>query len=634
MGAERVEKPPGDLEIPGYHVIRLIASGGMGSVYEAERLTTGGRFAVKVIRPQLLTGSSYIRRFEREVKALRSIRHPHVVDIFEWHLPDSAGGGLPYVVMELLIGESLEHLLRRMERMRAAQAVSVMLQVLDGLAAAHELGVIHRDLGPSNIFLCVEAGDRLCVKLLDFGLVRPVDDAATGPAVTQEGTLMGKPGYVAPEMFRGEHLDARSDLFACGMLMYRMLAGELPYRERQADLLWVERYGDRASAREYPGPRSVQPDVPEVLDAIVARAIRTRPEDRFASARVMQSMLLPLRVASARAEEEITTTIRSGAALAGEAVRSGGIEKPGRGLAAAGREEQLRPLQPSDRAARAARELHTQEAGATTAFGVRATRSEPASPRGRREVRLAAFAVMAAAAAIVVMLGYRRLSGPAPGEEASRAAPVGSAAVAGAGLPAEPSIPASPPSDPAPVESAAGEVRAGVDASATESSSEPTAVGPQAGTATAVPARGDAGYPERLPRNPWAATRPGPASGIVPEGAALLPPELPPAPTVHLRFVGVPEGAEVRVDGRPVPPDGADVPRSVEPVRVTVTATGDDYAPFAQGVVPTMDREVRVRLEPRAAGSAAAAARDAGSAPDGMVQGRFGTVFVTEFGDP
>jgi serine/threonine protein kinase len=581
-----------DLEVPGYRLLRRIASGGMGSVYEAERLTTGGHFAIKVVRPELLGDATFIARFEREVRALRSIRHPNVVDIFEWRVADSGGQDVPFVVMELLAGESLAQLLGRMERMRAGQVVAVMLQVLDGLAAAHEIGVIHRDLGPSNIFLSVEPGGRLLVKLLDFGLARPVDDGPSGAGVTQKGMLVGKPGYVAPEMFRGEHLDARADLFACGMLMFWMLTGELPYRERQSDLLWGERYAEREAGREYPGPRTLQPDVPEALDAIVARAIRKRPADRYASARAMQSVLLPLREAGESWEAEITTTVLAAAELA-RRVASPSV--PAAHPDAPPLRERDAPqgmLRPSDRAAQAARELKTQEVSGTAAFTARESQVESLPGRGRRLAKVAAVVVGVAVVVTLLALALGRTnSSPGGGPLASQTAdvPVGTLASA---------APAT--LDPAPT--------------ATEH--------PDADAANQAP-------PMSQPSSP--------APDVAATAEASAP--LLAAPTVRLTFVGVPGGAEVRVDGRPVTGTTLDVPRSSAPVRVSVVLRGSAYRPFVQDIVPTEGREVRVRLQrasvatgssgPTAEPDAASAARDAGP-----VQGRFGTVFALDFDKP
>jgi serine/threonine-protein kinase len=205
--------------IPGYRMVRPIGAGGMGTVYEAEKLATHQTFAVKLMRGDFGEDDSHLLRFVREVKALREIRHPNVVDVYEWEVPKQGGGGRPYVVMEFLKGETLQDLLRRERLLPPRPAVAVMLQVLDGLAAAHGVGVVHRDLGPSNVFLVADPERKLDVKLLDFGLARPLLGDDAGVAVTQPGTMMGKPAYAAPESFDELGLGPVADILACGMIL-------------------------------------------------------------------------------------------------------------------------------------------------------------------------------------------------------------------------------------------------------------------------------------------------------------------------------------------------------------------------------------------------------------------------------
>jgi serine/threonine protein kinase len=278
--------------VPGYRLLRPIGAGGMGSVYEGEKLSTHETFAVKLIREHLTADASYLARFEREITVLRAIRHPNVVDVFEWSFGDAEHDVRPYVVMELLEGESVDQLVRREKILPPARAVGILLQVLEGLAAAHAQGVLHRDLGPSNMFIALTARGKLSVKLLDFGLARAMLGGDAGRSVTQEGTLMGKPAYVSPEHFLGRPLDPRSDLFACGVVLFRMLTGRLPYKSSDAQMLWVERWSERESAAELPSVRDIIPDLPEPLAHVVARALRKNPDQRYRSALEMQADLL------------------------------------------------------------------------------------------------------------------------------------------------------------------------------------------------------------------------------------------------------------------------------------------------------------------------------------------------------
>jgi serine/threonine-protein kinase len=291
-----VAPPPGSAppDIPGYRILRTVGAGGMGSVYAVEQLSTHQLFALKLILGRHSVDASFVQRFEREVGALREIRHPNVVQVFAWHLPqDSSGPVPPYLVMELLRGEGLDQLLRREPRLPPGRTVALMLQVLDAIAAAHRIGVLHRDIGPGNVFLVPQPEGGVTAKVLDFGLARVAGGGPSdGSDLTQPGTVLGKPGYIAPELLLDRSADERVDVFACGMLLYRMLTGRLPFSQKKAELLWAERFAERANTNEYPPPSQFVPEVPDVLDAIVARAVRRRPEDRYPTAREMQDSLL------------------------------------------------------------------------------------------------------------------------------------------------------------------------------------------------------------------------------------------------------------------------------------------------------------------------------------------------------
>jgi len=311
------------ITIPGYRIVRPLATGGMGAVFEVEKLATRKRFAAKFLHEHLATEREYRLRFEREVGALCAVRHPHIVNIFGWRLPAVGEGGKPYILMELLHGEGLDQILAREVALPPRRAISILLQVLDGLAAAHQAGVIHRDLGPSNVFLTAQPHGDPLVKLLDFGLAGPTGGGEARINVTQAGTVMGKPAYVAPEMFERKPIDARSDIFACGVLLFRMVSGRLPYREQDPSLLWIERYAERQERREYPRLRDVLAVVPEVLDEVCWRAMRRNPDERFHSARAMQMDLLEVDAELARLAGETSES-----ALSWSEVAAPGMDRP------------------------------------------------------------------------------------------------------------------------------------------------------------------------------------------------------------------------------------------------------------------------------------------------------------------
>ncbi|MDI7270081.1 MAG: serine/threonine-protein kinase, partial [Myxococcota bacterium] len=204
--------------IPGYRIVRTIGAGGMGIVCEAEKLATHETFALKVMHQHLAADPAHAARFEREVNALRAIRHPNVIDIYEWSFSPVGSGEASFVVMELLEGETLQQLLRREGLLPPRRAVAFMLQVLDGLAAAHRVGVLHRDLAPSNVFLAARADGKPRVKILDFGLARSILGEEGSAAVTQPGTVMGKPAFAPPELFHEQPVGEADDIFGCGMI--------------------------------------------------------------------------------------------------------------------------------------------------------------------------------------------------------------------------------------------------------------------------------------------------------------------------------------------------------------------------------------------------------------------------------
>lgn len=309
-------------------MLRALGRGGMGSVFLAEKISTGEPFAIKFLRQDCMEDPSYFARFEREVSALRSIRHPNVVNVYGWSIPqDTDGDDRPYVIMEYLEGEGLDKVLARLKKLQPLAAVRIMLQVLDGLAAAHVIGVVHRDLGPSNIFLIPRQRGRFHVKILDFGLARSLQVAEHQSELTQQGTLMGKPAYVAPEALTGQPVDGRSDIFGCGVLLFRMLTGGFPYKESDSHLLWVERLRDARSATEYAPPSAIDPTVLPALDRIVQRAMRVKVEDRYATVEQMQEELLEVETtlvgdASSRGD---WSSSRPGIPTLGEVSSGGGL---------------------------------------------------------------------------------------------------------------------------------------------------------------------------------------------------------------------------------------------------------------------------------------------------------------------
>jgi non-specific serine/threonine protein kinase len=259
-----------------YVVVSPLGAGGMGEVYRARDARLNREVAVKVLPAALAADPDRLRRFEAEARAAAAVSHPNVLAVY-----DVSATGTPYVVFELLEGETLRARMAAGD-LSPARAVELAMQVGRGLAAAHEKGIVHRDLKPDNVFVTRDGQ----AKILDFGLARfvevPADSdlsAAATLARTGIGALVGTPGYMSPEQVRGLPADHRSDVFALGVLLYEMLTGQRAFgrpslAEAQAAIL----------RDDPPTPRPERPLAPG-LERVLRRCLAKRPEDRFQSAR-------------------------------------------------------------------------------------------------------------------------------------------------------------------------------------------------------------------------------------------------------------------------------------------------------------------------------------------------------------
>jgi serine/threonine protein kinase len=216
---------PGALVSDRLRLERLLGEGGMGCVWIAQHLTLGTRVAVKFVSAELAASHPEIAaRFSREAAAAAKITSPHVVRTLDF---GATPQGTPYLVMELLEGESLAERLEREQRVPPAEAATIVSHVANALSEAHRLGVVHRDIKPGNIFL-TRAGRAVFAKVLDFGIARDV--AATTGAATQTGALLGTPQYMSPEqLMSAKGVDSRADLWALAVTAYEMLVGTPPF---------------------------------------------------------------------------------------------------------------------------------------------------------------------------------------------------------------------------------------------------------------------------------------------------------------------------------------------------------------------------------------------------------------------
>jgi serine/threonine protein kinase len=266
-----------------YRILRVLGMGGMGVVLHAEDLVLKRAVALKVMRSALAKSKDARQRFLREARAMAAIEHRHIVHIYQV----AEDRGVPYLAMPFLKGESLETRLQRERRLPLAEAIRLARQIAEGLAAAHKNELIHRDIKPGNIWLETQEDPRDWVKLLDFGLART--DGEGDRTLTQLGTILGTPGYMAPEQARGEKVDARCDLFSLGAVLYRMLSGTLPFKgkDTMSQLMSL--------AEDTPRPvRELNADVPPPLADLVMQLLAKELAGRPSSARAVADTLAAL----------------------------------------------------------------------------------------------------------------------------------------------------------------------------------------------------------------------------------------------------------------------------------------------------------------------------------------------------
>ncbi len=274
-----------------YRVGRLLGAGGMGAVYEATRENLGQmRVAIKILHSTLASDEGLLARFRREAETVGQINHPNIVRILDFRAEEDEPA---YLVMELLDGVSLRHAMARQSAFPAERIVFIASQILSALSAVHRAQVIHRDVKPENVLLTSMSGLSDLVKLLDFGVAKQLF-ATPGSTLTQTGTVLGTPTYMAPEQARGAAIDKRSDLYSVGAIMYEALAGAAPYTGDNYNALLF------AIMQGKPMPLSqLREDLDAELVAVIARSMATDPDERFQSAEEMAEALTPwLKVAA------------------------------------------------------------------------------------------------------------------------------------------------------------------------------------------------------------------------------------------------------------------------------------------------------------------------------------------------
>jgi serine/threonine-protein kinase len=256
-----------------YRVLRSIGEGGMGRVYLAEHVKMGRKSAVKVMSPSLAPTPEAISRFNREAANASQIHQPNVAAIYDFG--ETADGTL-YLAMEYVEGETLTALVRREGALQPRRAAELTGQIADGLHAAHHLGIVHRDLKPDNILVTRQPDGREWVKIVDFGIAKTTKDL--GQNVTSIGVSIGTPDYMSPEQLAGEALDARTDVYSLGLVLFNMLTGSLPHPAMTSKQSLVERLTTKPRPLAEVKPNVVwSPRLQKALD----RALAPEPEDRF-----------------------------------------------------------------------------------------------------------------------------------------------------------------------------------------------------------------------------------------------------------------------------------------------------------------------------------------------------------------
>src|SRR5579863_6569570 len=251
-----------------YEILQVLGQGGMGAVYKARDMELERFVALKLIRPDLANNPEILRRFKQELILAREVSHRNVIRIFDL----GEAEGFKFITMEFVEGRDLRAVLRERSKLSPDEAVRIIAQVCRALEAAHIAGVVHRDLKPQNIML--DAKDRVYV--MDFGIAHSLET----PGMTQTGALMGTPEYMSPEQAKGMKVDARSDLFALGIIFYEMLTGVSPYKADTALATLLKRTQERPQP-----PTDADPTIPKALSDVVMKCLEIDRDRRCSSAR-------------------------------------------------------------------------------------------------------------------------------------------------------------------------------------------------------------------------------------------------------------------------------------------------------------------------------------------------------------
>lgn len=266
---------PGAIIDGRYEVVSTLGIGGFGSVYRARQTQFGREVALKILTISLLEQPDGVARFEREAKSINALKHKNIVGLYGYGIWNEA----PYMVMELVLGTSVEALLRTQKQIEPARALRLIKQVFEGLACAHATGIVHRDLKPSNIMVTEDADEKECVRLIDFGLAKLMPTQGVSmQRLTETGIAVGTCNYMAPEQALGGAIDPRTDIYATGCILYQMLSGDLPFNGSDP----IEVMHQQLNQAPAPFADRLPDSIPsDVLYSLVLNYMAKDPADRY-----------------------------------------------------------------------------------------------------------------------------------------------------------------------------------------------------------------------------------------------------------------------------------------------------------------------------------------------------------------